>query len=749
MGDIRKIKGDVHRALKSQTLLLSPASAVRELVQNSVDSGASEVRIVVDLFKLKTAVYDNGNGISPNNMNRIGVQHATSKIRALEDLRSLDTYGYRGEALCSLASVSKITIASKVKDYNSTWVRKFPDAAHIWNSSDQERGEDVNFRMRNFGIHESGTIALIEDLLYNVPVRKKYYTNSPHFKMHMAIKKDLFQILVLHPHIEVVLDIVDENGRKRNLITSGIIAAEKTTFQKITFAFLHIFGAVVPLESFKRVAITFKEFQIDGVISKNAVRSRGFQFIYINGRRHKDPVFTKYVDNMFQVAGFGYNDLNESVVKSIRKPYDNHPLFVIHVRCPNDMDDLMQDSDKNIFKFSRSQIVHPLITKMIQSFLKYQGYTSAANTKYVSNQKVELSKTAKNTFSFKASILDSKICKSIISETVTSGRLKGSSCVPKPSTRPIFREDIPNCMKKRRTMPEQVVKPKISSDSLFDVQKLYDECFECDATRVQNCIRINLERSQLANSEIINQVGKKFVLLRIPRTEHNLHSMLVIVDQHASDERIKLESYLKKFVLQALNGTLVRERVHDCNILLDGTELDLFKHFASELNKWGISYNIDEYGTNMSSISINCLPDVLVRKFDGDKIFLKKTLLQTAMDLQQSKRLPLSRIQAKECFEDLEENFEWWKYLNSVPTVFREIFNSKACRSAIMFGNELSRVECTLLVKDLAKCKFPFQCAHGRPSVIPITEIRSIDGDDSNESNKMKCGFLDYDVDIS
>ena len=122
---IRKLDSDVSERLKSQACTVSLASAVREIVQNSVDAHATTIDVMIDLPNLSFAVYDDGIGLTRSDLNILATQNYTSKIRKMNDLVTMNTYGYRGDALYSISNVSKLFVCSKKKDYNSAWMRKF------------------------------------------------------------------------------------------------------------------------------------------------------------------------------------------------------------------------------------------------------------------------------------------------------------------------------------------------------------------------------------------------------------------------------------------------------------------------------------------------------------------------------------------------------------------------------------------------------------------------------------------------
>ena len=700
MASIHKLDPNVQKILKSQAFTVSMASAVTEVVQNSLDAQANQVDISIDIGKLSFTVSDNGVGMIPGDLNRLGAHNSTSKINTLRDLANLKTYGFRGEALFCISSVSHMIVVSKVKEYNSTWIRRLPNSATML--SVEPREDDISVPL------DSGTTVVVQDLLHNIPVRRKILQNEPAFKTYMSLKENLFQLLILHPELQLTVRYINDAEERHQLFASKQISSHMKPYEKLSLTFLNTFGSVVPIESLKKVSVDFKEFRLNGIISKVAVRVRDYQLIYINGRRYHNASFLRTLENMFQAAGFGNDESNKTSVKSVGRPYTCHALIIIDIRCPLVTDDLMQDPSKKILLSSQADVIHPLILKVVQSFLSHQGYVPFSHvTADGENINNKLLKTPQASSQSVSTVLDSKIRMAKINNREIEGRVLKTSISGRghqklrPSIEKVFlgRKSITHDLKDRflretSQIPERIEQISFSNNHTID-------------------------RTQLNDAEIINQVGKKFILARIWPHGKVKHPTLIIVDQHASDERIKLETYLKSFIHEVLGHTIQSQPIHNCRIEISATETELFRHFEKEFNTWGIFYYLTSNPLEDSYLEVKSLPVILSEKADGDIGYLKRALQQIAEDLKSFKKLPI--VNKK---EDPFSTIEWWKYVSCIPVVFREIFNSKACRSAIMFGDSLTKVECTSILKELTKCWLPFQCAHGRPSMIPLAELK-------------------------
>src|SRR5690606_4395016 len=171
-----------------------PASAVKELMENSIDAGATSITLVVrEAGKTLIQVIDNGMGMSETDARMSLERHATSKIRSAEDLFSLRTKGFRGEALASIAAVSQMEIRTRLSDHEL-------GTCIVVEGSEVKRQEPVAC--------EKGTSISVKNLFYNIPARRNFLKSNPVELRHIV---DEFQRLALaHPDIAFTLLQTDE-----------------------------------------------------------------------------------------------------------------------------------------------------------------------------------------------------------------------------------------------------------------------------------------------------------------------------------------------------------------------------------------------------------------------------------------------------------------------------------------------------------------------------------------------------------
>lgn len=750
---VSKLHPNVSTALRSQVLTVTFASAIREVVQNSVDAGASRVKVVFDPTKLSFIVTDNGRGIDSQDLNQVGRQYFTSKIRNLDDLKQLNTFGFRGEALFYISNISHVTVVTKSLGSNQSWIKKFPLSCCVYKGQQEV---DPWFKLDFLPKEKSGTITLVRDVFHNVPVRRKLLSQEPLFKTIFEIKKDLFQILMKHPETKLEVAYLDHHGKHNQLIISSDIKPEMDYFLKLSQCFSNVFGPVIPTDMFSRVSVGYKDCSVIGLISKCSVRFRENQYIYLNGRRYVDQSFKKLINGVFQTAGFGTVIHSTNSMRNIGKTPSNYPLIIFDVRCPNVAEDLTQDPAKDILSSSQAQILHPLIIRAVNSFLANQGHV--ANHLMIDEIACD---TPRMISPKKHVLLSPEIPQSGLgfNKQTSEMKLLGKSCLGKSCLSNIR---IPRCSKREY----EVAKPvnnKLREDKQGTVARLVLQAVQCKpnynnttplpnwnnlgGSEVIRSAECKLDRRHLAEAEVIKQIDEKFILLKVPPAGALTNTLLVILDQHACDERIKLECSLNDFLHQVFDGTLVTQPVSSCAIDVDVTDGYLFKHYKDEFEKWGIFYDIRMSNLVDCLLVVSSLPEVLQVKANGDKMFLKDVLFQMVHDLKNSKKLPISKFYAKHHCESPKKAFKWWKYVHYLPVTFQDIFNKRACRSAVMFGDTLSIPECTSLVKKLAICRMPFLCAHGRPSAIPLLELTTAAARYNMTSKNAKNPYLDYKVD--
>lgn len=259
-----------------------------------------------------------------------------------------------------------------------------------------------------------------------------------------------------------------------------------------------------------------------------------------------------------------------------------------------------------------------------------------------------------------------------------------------------------------------------------------------------------LSAHNLRKAKLISQLDNKFILIKMPTgcrtmSEENTKmssddDLLVIVDQHAADERCKVEELLSQLCAYTTAAIPLRSNLGhepqirttrlDTAIIFEtsAAEAEMLKKHAAYFAKWGILYDIlpirDTADTikviPKSKIVIRTLPPVIVERCTAEPRLIIELLRAEAWQ-RGTKSKHFSH--ATPALPDVESASRWLKEIGDCPKGILEMVNSRACRSAIMFNDVLNMEECKALVGNLAQCTFPFQCAHGRPSMVPLVSM--------------------------
>ncbi|KAK5012689.1 DNA mismatch repair protein, partial [Cryomyces antarcticus] len=287
-----------------------------------------------------------------------------------------------------------------------------------------------------------------------------------------------------------------------------------------------------------------------------------------------------------------------------------------------------------------------------------------------------------------------------------------------------------------------------------------------------------LSRSALKRAKLIAQVDRKFILVKMAAKPCDgveedtglTTQMLVLIDQHAADERCKIESLLAELCqpatpvqsacrsglgLTSLIKTLPLEK--RITFLVSARELELFKTHAAFFAKWGILYDLTSSSPQPSGnrpdttrsehrLVVRTLPPSIAERCKIEPkhlIELLRTELWRRTDWalrRRSTRLITTGSDNRtdevtdtenDAVNDKEGDTSnsgtatnsWLHRLADCPSGLIDLLKSRACRSAIMFNDVLSVADCQALLQRLAHCAFPFQCAHGRPSLVPLLEL--------------------------
>jgi len=308
-----------------------PFSAVKELVENSLDAGASEVRVdLVEGGKRLIRVADNGSGMSRDDVEVCFERHSTSKISSEEDLGEIATLGFRGEALPSISAVSRLVLkTSEGKDEKGTFIEREGD--NVLNI------QDVGF--------PKGTMVEVKDLFFNLPPRRKFLRSER--SELSTIVKYMTSVCLAYPRVKFSLT----HGKRDIFNYPAVKSLKERIFQ--------VYGSAI-LERLMEIDYEEGDFRLHGFGSSppSGRADRTHQLFYVNNRPVKD--------RLLQAA------LNQAYKGFLEK--DSFPEAFLFIGCPYSMVDVNVHPTKAEVRFKESQSAfHLVINGIRRAMLQHQG----------------------------------------------------------------------------------------------------------------------------------------------------------------------------------------------------------------------------------------------------------------------------------------------------------------------------------------------------------------------------------------
>ncbi|BDR69674.1 DNA mismatch repair protein MutL [Clostridium tetani] len=587
-----------------------PFSVVKELVENSIDAEAKNITVEVknggqDLIK----VSDNGVGIYADDIQKAFLPHATSKILNIDDIFSLNTMGFRGEALPSIASISKILLKSKPLSETS--------GKEIY----MEGGNFISFN--DMGMN-TGTTIKVTDLFYNVPARLKFL-KSP--SRESSLISDIIQRLSL-ANPDIAFKLINNDKTVLNTYGSGNLEdAIRVIYGKKTLENISYF------ESHSDIISVY------GYIG-NAELSRGSrnnQSIFVNKRYIKSGLITAAIENAFK----SFLTINK------------FPFFIIFIDIFPEYIDVNVHPTKTEIKFKEDKMVFSFVFKTVHESIKKSLYEEF-------NEQIKEDVREDN--------------KEIIKENPSLFQNVKKVQIPidlKSATKDVERKSLVNpVLNNVSNVTQNTIDKSIPVDKKEDFQE-----YKTNNITTENVKDII---PKLPEMRIIGQFDNTYILAESFKN-------LYIIDQHAAHEKILFENYRDKIKKDEVKSQLLLQSIV---LELDSEDFSYYVDNKELFYKTG--FNIELFGEN--TINIREVPFIM-GKPDINNLF---------MDI-------INNIKAMGSGKTTEVKYD------SIAML--------ACKSAVKAHDKLSKEEMEALINDLRFAKDPFNCPHGRPTIIKITSL--------------------------
>ena len=582
-----------------------PSSVVKELLENSIDAKAKNITLEIGEGGLSLIkIIDDGYGINREDIEIAFLPHATSKISKVEDIYNINTLGFRGEALASIASISKVSLKSKTSDAD--------------NGSEIILEAGKKLSLQEIGMN-NGTIMEVKDLFFNVPARKKFLKSIS--RESSLINDVVTRIALSNPDISIKLF----NNDKKVINTYGtgnLKDVIRTIYGK------NVYENILYFEG-SRGDIT-----VHGYIGKEEIAkgSRNHQSIFVNSRYIKNKTIIAAVENAFK---------SFSVINKF-------PFVVIFIDLPTELVDVNIHPTKAEIKFNDERSVFKVIFDTIHSVLKEDAFNKFNSSKN-ENSNFEEEHIEKLEFNI------------VADEDFYSNRTKSEIISVEPK-KDIDIKSVYNSLDISDIEREEELYNKLKNKNINKLSKddLYEENNNLEIN--EDTILINENKDNYSNSYNIEQYVKikesKFPKLRVIGQFNKMYILaeygteLYIVDQHAAHEKILFEKYFKDIE----EGSIVVQQ------LLVPTILDLsledYAYYEENSNVFSeAGFVIEHFGGE--TISIKEVP-YFIGKLDSKKLFMEIIDNLKALGSGKTSEVKLNKIASMACRSAVKAN----DYLN-------------------------------------------------------------------------------------
>lgn len=521
-----------------------PSSVVKELVENSIDANSKNITIEIeDGGTSLIRVIDDGVGIHNLDIEKAFLPHATSKIKTVEDIYSINTLGFRGEALPSIASVSKLTFKSK------------PYGCDFGKEIILEGGEKIS--LSDIGMN-NGSLIEVKDLFFNVPARRKFLKSNS--REGSLISDIVLRIALSNPNVSFKLF----NNGKKILHTYGD--------GNLNNVIRNIYGKSIS-ENVLNFNFESETLKIYGYIGKEIIAkgSRNNESIFVNNRYIKNKTIVAAVENAFK----SFSTVNK------------FPFFVIFIDLLPDSIDVNIHPTKAEIKFKDERFIYKKVFDIIHETLKEDIFNSfSIENKPVNKEIIEeikLDLDIENTINKESAISNNKfehsindIYKNITIQDVT------------------VEEDLYNKLKETNRNNNS---ESLNNETVHENNNINYFIKDNKSTSSSNSVinDDNLQGSKINSAKfpdlrVIGQFSKTYILAEYLDT-------LYIIDQHAAHEKIIYEKYIKDI---ESNDIIVQQLLIPCIIDLSLDDYECYKENISIFTNAG--FIIDEFGGNTIAI---------------------------------------------------------------------------------------------------------------------------------------------------
>lgn len=549
MASIKLLDKKTVEKIAAGEVIERPASIVKELIENSLDAKSKNIIVEIkDGGKTYIRITDDGIGIDSNDIDLAFKRHSTSKITSLEDLYSITSLGFRGEALSSVSHVAKIEIMTKTEGSLSGINALIEEGSVI--------SKEIIGTPR-------GTTMIVRDLFYNLPVRKKF------LKSNLSESNQITDI--------VYKIALGNSNTSFKLIKDNKVILNTSRKNKPLEHIYSILGKEFR-ENLVNINLENENLAINGYISNNKLyrSNRSHQYIYVNGR---------YISNK------SITDTIEQNYKSII-PLNRFPVFILFINIDPKVIDINIHPTKQEIKFVDEEIILETLSNIVEVSLKSTITIPSINFHKKKTEKDDLVPTLFDTPSNERRVEDIEkdiLIKDFTSREANKNYINSVNILDRKNKESKdFLVEENNRRKNNGFKNTENLKKQ--DHSLTNYETISEASYHIPENNISNTSNI------LANLKPLGIIFKTYIL-----SEDRLNQKLYFIDQHAAHERVMYEKYLDEFKNESINSQqlIAPEIIELTNLEMNNflKNIDVFK---------ALGFDLDEFGKN--NIAIRAVP---------------------------------------------------------------------------------------------------------------------------------------------
>lgn len=611
-----------------------PASVVKELVENAVDAKANAVTVEIkDGGMTLIRVTDNGIGIPKDQVKTAFLRHATSKIRSVEDLLSVSSLGFRGEALSSISAVAQVELVTKTAE-------SFSGVSYKIYGGEEEAFDDIGA--------PDGTTFLVKNLFYNTPARRKFLKSATTEAGY--VEQMMVHIALSHP--EISFKFIHNN--KNKIYTSGN--------GKVKDIIYHIYGrdvagALIPLEAQN------EDVKVTGFVAKPYVSrgNRNYESYFINGRYIKSSIIYKAIEEGYRTFTMKHR----------------YPFVCLDFKIDQELLDVNVHPTKMEIRFRNGREIYELVVDAVRAALLQKDLVQDVLRETPKKKELPKTKEVKKPEPFEVNRRKEEVQKvdqqgQGVQQQVERQRQAVQQQIEKPS----------HPVKKTLTASESsknTKKPTYAGLNYNTQKKEFPQYKTDELSSNQMTLREDPVFSVQARPDrkILGQLFKTYWLIEY-------EDQLFIMDQHAAHEKVNYERLMKNFKEKEIYSQRLEPPMV---VTVSMTEAEALTRYKDAFA--GLGFTIESFGGNEY-----CIREVPANLYGIGERDLFMELLDAVS----------------------QEN----------GTLDTEVIASKiatmACKMSIKGNQRVSLMEVEHLLDELMKLENPYQCPHGRPTIIKMSK---------------------------